>query len=70
MDGFIENSLDFKRKAYLIDKYLKMNDDCSKEEAVTFCARACYILEEHKNEKVNFAGYSICGSQHVPIRFY
>lgn len=70
-DGFLkEKQHKYKRRAILIQKYLgKRPENCSKEEAVLFCAKAVTIERGHKKEEIEISGNNLIGVQHSIISF-
>jgi len=67
-DGFF-NEDRYKRKAYLIEKHLKIPINCSKEESVVFCAKAVRIERDYRNELIDTSGVSLRMCQHSIINF-
>lgn len=67
--GFTDHKR-YKRRAFLIAKYLQKRPyNCSKEEAVSFCAKAINIEKEHKGEIIDTSEFSLRTSEHAIISF-
>lgn len=68
-DGIFKEKA-YRRRSILISKHLgKRPQDCSKEEAVRFCARAVCIDREHEGESVNTSSLDLVGSEHSIMSF-
>lgn len=68
MDGLFDIKK-YKKKAYLIEKYLKIKHKPSKKEAVLICAKAISIIKKHKNETIDTSNFSLQNCQHSIINF-
>ena len=66
-DGFFKQSR-YKRRAILIARHLGSRpQECSKEEAVRFCAKAIQIDSKYKTEEVDTSNIELIGAEHSII---